>query len=166
MFIKQLALFVICRFYNGNASSIRAVMVANCLSPGLAETDAQSDKTSISNVKEEKGNPLSHRDISLASASQETKKEEPEVLHHASSRLQYSTLEGGFMNWRKLGDGFEYASPIRYNEDYRQVEMEKEIADSDSDNESSPQWEDESDEEGAIYFYLCFIFACCNVVKH
>ncbi|XP_016843564.1 F-box/WD repeat-containing protein 5 [Nasonia vitripennis] len=143
------------RFYNGNASSIRAVMVANCLSPGSAETDAQNDKTSSSNVKEEKGNPLSHRDISLASTSQETKKEEPEVLHHASSRLQYSTLEGGFMNWRKLGDGFEYASPIRYNQDYRQVEMEKEVADSDSDDESSPQWEDESDEEDSLSAEEC-----------
>ncbi|OXU25372.1 hypothetical protein TSAR_002584 [Trichomalopsis sarcophagae] len=143
------------RFYNGNASSIRAVMVANCLSPGSAKTDAQNDKTSSSNVKKEKGNPLSHRDISLASTSQETKKEEPEVLHHASSRLQYSTLEGGFMNWRKLGDGFEYASPIRYNQDYRQVEMEKEVADSDSDDESSPQWEDESDEEDSLSAEEC-----------
>lgn len=52
------------------------------------------------------------------------------------------------MNWRKIGDGFEYASPIRYNKEYREVEMENEIVDSDSDNESSPQWENESEEEG------------------
>ncbi|XP_014210328.1 F-box/WD repeat-containing protein 5 [Copidosoma floridanum] len=135
------------RFYNGNASSIRAVMVANCLSPAATETDAQNNQPSSSDVKEEKGNPLSHRDISMASTSQGTK-EEPEVLHHASSRLQYSTLEGGFMNWRKLGDGFEYASPIKYNNEYRQVEMEKEVVDSDnSDNESSPPWEDSEEED-------------------
>jgi len=27
-------------------------------------------------------------------------------------------------NWWKLGDGLEYASPIYYNQDYRQVETE------------------------------------------
>lgn len=79
------------RFYNGNASSIRAVMVANCLSPAApVETVAQNnndDQPSCSDVKEEKGNPFSHRDISMASTSQEMD-EEPEVLHHASSRLQ------------------------------------------------------------------------------
>jgi hypothetical protein len=61
---------------------------------------------------------------------------------------RYSTLEGGFMNWRKLGDGFEYASPIRYNQEYREVEMEKETEDTESDNEFCQQWEEESDEEG------------------
>lgn len=63
-------------------------MVANCLSPASTETDAQNNQPSSSNVKEEKGNPLSHRDISLASTSQEETKEEPEILHHASTRLQ------------------------------------------------------------------------------
>jgi hypothetical protein len=52
------------------------------------------------------------------------------------------------MNWRKLGDGFEYASPIRYNQEYREVEMEKETEDTESDNEFCQQWEEESDEEG------------------
>ncbi|XP_011504253.1 PREDICTED: F-box/WD repeat-containing protein 5 [Ceratosolen solmsi marchali] len=143
------------RFYNGNASLIRAVMVANCLSPILTESDAQNSEPSSSNMKQEKGNPLSHRDISLDSTNEETEKEEPEVLYHASSRLQYSTLEGGFMNWRKLGDGFEYASPIRYNQEYREVEMEKETGDSDSDNESSPQCEDESEEEDSLSTEEC-----------
>lgn len=27
-------------------------------------------------------------------------------------------------NWWKLGDGLEYASPIYYNQEYRQVETE------------------------------------------
>ncbi|XP_058789994.1 F-box/WD repeat-containing protein 5 [Phymastichus coffea] len=145
------------KFYNGNLSSIRAVMVANCLTPARTEDDAQNKQPSTSNVdvKEEKGNPLSHRDISLAFASPTSpdgeKEEKPEVLHHASSRLQYSTLEGGFMNWRKLGDGFEYANPIRYNEEYRQVEAQREVQNSDnSDNESSPQYEDDSDEDDTL----------------
>lgn len=62
-------------------------MVANCLSPASTETDAQNDQASSSNPKEEKGNPLSHREIS-SSENRTAKKEEPEVLHHASSRLQ------------------------------------------------------------------------------
>ncbi|KAJ8673451.1 hypothetical protein QAD02_004713 [Eretmocerus hayati] len=138
------------QFYNGNASSIRAVMVANCLSPASTEPDAQKSQTTSSNVKEEKGNPVSHRDISLASSTQGARREEPEVLHHASSRLQYSTLEGGFMNWKKLGDGFEYANPIQYNQEYRRVEMEKGAVDSDSDNDSSPQLEEDSEEDGFL----------------
>lgn len=39
------------------------------------------------------------------------------------------------MNWKRLGDGFEYASPIRYNQEYRQVEMEKEKSDDEIDDE-------------------------------
>lgn len=34
-------------------------------------------------------------------------------------------MEGAFLNWRKLGDGLEYASPIYYNQEYRQVETER-----------------------------------------
>lgn len=62
-------------------------------------------------------------------------------------RDRYSTLEGGFSNWRKLGDGFEYASPIQYNQEYRQVEMEKKAHESDSDSEN-PQWEEDSESGG------------------
>lgn len=50
------------------------------------------------------------------------------------------------MNWRKLGDGFDYASPIQYNQEYRQVEMEK-VYESDSENENL-QWEEESESGG------------------
>ncbi|XP_012233937.1 F-box/WD repeat-containing protein 5 isoform X2 [Linepithema humile] len=132
------------RFYNGNASSIRAIMVANCLAPAPAESTEQQSQPSSSNTKEEKGNPPSHKDLlspsSESSSSQE--QEEPEILHHASSRLH--KLEGGFSNWRKLGDGFEYASPIQYNQEYRQVEMQKKTHESDSESEN-PQWEEESE---------------------
>ncbi|XP_033226621.1 F-box/WD repeat-containing protein 5 [Belonocnema kinseyi] len=133
------------KFYNGNAASIRAIMVADCLSPAPTETEKSQDQPSTSNMQEEKGNPPSHRELSSTSVKCPPSQEQPEVLHHASSRLQYSTLEGGFMNWRKLGDGFEYAKPIRYNKEYRQVEMEKEVAESDSENENeNSQWEEES----------------------
>jgi F-box/WD-40 domain protein 5 len=63
-------------------------MVANCLSPVLTESDAENSQPSSSCVKQEKGNPLSHRDISLDSTSKEPEKEEPEILYYASSRLQ------------------------------------------------------------------------------
>lgn len=51
------------------------------------------------------------------------------------------------MNWRKLGDGFDYASPIHYNQEYRQVEMEKKAHESDSESENS-QWEEGSESGG------------------
>ncbi|XP_015118789.1 F-box/WD repeat-containing protein 5 [Diachasma alloeum] len=130
------------RFYNSNAASIRAVMVANCLCPEPTETEQQENQQSTSTEKEERGNPPSHRDISASSSNTQTN-QVTEILHHASSRLMYSTLEGGFMNWKRLGDGFEYASPIRYNQEYRQVEMEKETMDSDSEFEN--QWEDDEE---------------------
>lgn len=61
---------------------------------------------------------------------------------------RYSKLEGAFSNWRKLGDGFEYANPIQYNQEYRQVEMQKK-ADRESDSESENlQWEEESESGG------------------
>ncbi|XP_012272975.1 F-box/WD repeat-containing protein 5 isoform X2 [Orussus abietinus] len=134
------------RFYNGNASSIRAVMIANCLSRAPSETEPTQSQPSTSNLKEARGNPPSHRDISSASSAGDAERqEEPEVLHYASSRLQYSVLEGGFLNWRRLGDGFEYATSIRYNEEYRQVEMEKETNMESNGENDSPQCEEESD---------------------
>lgn len=48
------------------------------------------------------------------------------MIYAGFLNFRYSTLEGGFLNWKRLGDGFEYASPIRYNQEYRQVEKERE----------------------------------------
>ncbi|XP_071563306.1 F-box/WD repeat-containing protein 5 isoform X1 [Temnothorax nylanderi] len=134
------------RFYNGNASSIRAIMVANCLAPAPAESTEQQSQPSSSNTKEEKGNPPSHKDLlSPSGESNSSQNQEEPVYYITSSRIQYSKLEGAFSNWRKLGDGFEYASPIQYNQEYRQVEMQKK-AHSESDSESeNPQWEEESE---------------------
>lgn len=64
-------------------------MVANCLSPEQNESEEQQNQPSTSNAKEEKGNPLSHRDISSTSPiDTNQEQEEPVVLRHASSRLQ------------------------------------------------------------------------------
>lgn len=62
-------------------------MVANCLTPEQTESKEQENQPSSSNVKEERGNPPSHKDISSTSSS-DNLKEEPVVLRHASSRLQ------------------------------------------------------------------------------
>ncbi|CAK9833884.1 F-box/WD repeat-containing protein 5 [Anthophora retusa] len=133
------------RFYNGNASSVRAIMVANCLTPEHNESEEEQNQSSSSNVKEERGNPPSHKEISSTPSSDTLQEqEEPVVLRHASSRLQYSTLAGGFMNWKKLGDGFEYANPIQYNQEYRQVEMEKKAQETDKESENS-QWDEENE---------------------
>nr|XP_012144149.1 PREDICTED: F-box/WD repeat-containing protein 5 isoform X2 [Megachile rotundata] len=128
------------RFYNSNGLSIRTIMVANCLSPEQNESEEQQNEPSTSNATEEKENPLSHIDISsMSSIDTVQEQEEPVILRHASSRLQYSTLEGGFMNWKRLGDGFEYANPIQYTEEYRQVEMEKIAQENDEEDKNSQQ---------------------------
>ncbi|XP_011633746.1 F-box/WD repeat-containing protein 5 isoform X2 [Pogonomyrmex barbatus] len=133
------------RFYNGNASSIRAIMVANCLAPAPAESTEQQNQPSSSNTKEEKGNPPSHKDLLSPSDEPNSSQDQEEPIYYiTSSRIQYSKLEGAFSNWRKLGDGFEYASPIQYNQEYRQVEMQKKTHESDSESEN-PQWEEESE---------------------
>ncbi|CAG5108873.1 Similar to Fbxw5: F-box/WD repeat-containing protein 5 (Mus musculus) [Cotesia congregata] len=131
------------KFYNFNSTSIRSVMVANCLCPEPTEGEQSESQQATSSQKETQGSSSQQQEVSSMSLDN-NHQEEPEVLHHASSRLQYSTLEGGFMNWKRLGDGFEYANPIRYNEEYRQVEMERETTESDSETDA-PQWEDESE---------------------
>jgi len=83
---------MISRFYNGNASSVRAIMVANCLASAPAEFMEQQNQPSSSNAKEEKGNPPSHKDLLSSSSNSLQQQEEPVVLHHASSRLQYENF--------------------------------------------------------------------------
>ena len=61
-------------------------MIANCLSPEITQTEANNGQPCSSKGQKEKGNPLSHRDLSSTSGPDTS--EEPEVLHHASSRLQ------------------------------------------------------------------------------
>lgn len=66
---------ILYKFYNRNASSIRAIMLANCLpnSENVGDLTDQSFEDSRDNENEnlvEHGNPVSHRDINnIASAS-------------------------------------------------------------------------------------------------
>ncbi|GLH08287.1 Uncharacterized protein GBIM_13548 [Gryllus bimaculatus] len=114
------------RFYNCNASSIRAIMIANCLAPSPFDSSSSEDlvsKTDTACSGSERGNPPSHRDLNKPSASKNSDPLlPPETLQQVSSRLQANSLEGAFINWRRLGDGMEYACPIQYNAEYRQVE--------------------------------------------
>jgi F-box/WD-40 domain protein 5 len=91
------------KFYNSNASSIRAVMVANCLASSTPESAATSSEARAQTRKglrnSERGNPPSHREINNPSTSdqilpsrepEDEEEEPPEVLHQVSSRLQYA----------------------------------------------------------------------------
>ncbi|XP_076238441.1 F-box and WD repeat domain containing 5 isoform X2 [Calliopsis andreniformis] len=139
------------RFYNGNASSIRTLMVANCLTPEQTESEEQQNEPSTSTDKEEKGNPPSHKDISSTSSNEAIQQqEEPVLLPQAAARQyanRYNTLEGIFMNWKKLGDDFEYANPIQYNQEYRQVEMEKKTQENENEEEGRQVEEEHESEE-------------------
>ncbi|GJQ67242.1 hypothetical protein Trydic_g8147 [Trypoxylus dichotomus] len=132
------------KFYNRNASSIRAIMVANCL-PN-SENAQESSQAKDVNIKEEDGevlehgNPVSHCDINLPSVSN------PIHIPTRSSQV-----------WRKQSDSFDYATPIRYNADYRKVESQNHDAycyDSDSvdsdieiDDDNSSVTTDEDDDD-------------------
>lgn len=86
-------LVMIFRFYNGNASSIRAIMVANCLAPAPAESTEQHSQLSSSNTKEEKGNPPSHKDLlSPSGESNSSQNQEEPEYYITSSRIQYEFL--------------------------------------------------------------------------
>jgi F-box/WD-40 domain protein 5 len=104
------------KFYNCNASSIRAVMVANCLAPSSPELEDTSSEAGAQLGKGlgncERGNPPSHRELNSPSTSGyvlPTSSTEPavlgdeepaEVLHPVSSRLQYAHFEDIFFNIR------------------------------------------------------------------
>lgn len=63
----------LCRFYNRNASSIRAIMVANCL-PNSENVDTGKETEMAPETvraKFEHGNPVSHHDMTrITNASQ------------------------------------------------------------------------------------------------
>jgi hypothetical protein len=61
-------------------------------------------------------------------------------LYEYVTTFRCSTLDGSFLNWRRLGDGLDYACPIQYNAEYRQVETQgkgESASDSISENSDS-----------------------------
>jgi F-box/WD-40 domain protein 5 len=112
------------KFYNKNASSIRAVMVANC--PWLDEIENEESGSSQSAAKQEvstsdprtSGNPLSH--VRLASSN----------IASSNPTEEIGGLEGpSYFN-------LDYASPIHYSEKFRK-EFE------DSSQQETPEDDDE-----------------------
>lgn len=125
------------RFYNRNASSIRAIMIANCL-PNSELVDEKETCENDNDVKKdksvgvEKGNPVSHRDIdNLAMSS-------------SSSVVQNVAASS------KAVDP-DYEVPITYSAEYRMAEaisMSDSDTDSDFDERSSIDLSDYTQVEG------------------
>ncbi|CAG9767627.1 unnamed protein product [Ceutorhynchus assimilis] len=119
------------RFYNRNASSIRDIMIANCLpnSENIALEEPEYSGVPVDQgVIFEHGNPVSHRDIGNVSKPSKSVFDELPVVNPTSS-------------------SDEFANPIWYSSDYRKVEMEQsEAAADDSDYEMDQ--DDNNKDEG------------------
>nr|CAD7593404.1 unnamed protein product [Timema genevievae] len=111
------------RFYNSNASSIRAVMVTNCLAPMPEFPDSResSDKNWSRRPESagQRGNPPSHRELNPG-----LRDKSPVFLPNLS-RPQYFDPEGTLSNCHKFGESLDYASPIKYSAEYRQFETQQ-----------------------------------------
>lgn len=104
------------RFYNPKASSVRSLMVANCVelaSPHeessrgeTASKKGKSESPSSSNAQDNRdtrtGNPLSNLPL------------EREMLDKGSSSTSQGGLHGGFQSWKP----FDNVSDISYSNDY------------------------------------------------
>lgn len=125
------------RFYNRNASSIRAIMVANCLPNSEKVGGAEEQKRNYSDGRDcenvfEHGNPVSHRDInSIPGAS----KSSSGVMHFEA--VQYESTSSNF----------DLANPIWYNAEYRKVESEKKDTAECSEEEASDMEEDDKNSD-------------------
>lgn len=102
--------FQLYKFYNRKASSIRAIMVANCLTEEIPTTEDTVDSQPgpshniNDNYTKEIGNPLSHRDINHSSSPNTAKP----VIRIDNSYPRNRNLEP-----------LDYARPFGYNCDYR-----------------------------------------------
>ncbi|XP_071538721.1 F-box/WD repeat-containing protein 5 isoform X1 [Panulirus ornatus] len=94
------------KFYNRNASSVRTILVANCLTPDTStnstEVVEQMKGKSKENEVVERGNPPSHRELSVHQTS---------VIEHQSAQPP-------------MCKNTVHTSPITYTKDYRRAEFE------------------------------------------
>ncbi len=104
------------RFYNPKASSVRSLMVANCVELSPREQESSRGETSSKKGKSESssgsnaqdcrdsrtGNPLSNLPL------------ERELLGRGAASTSQGGLQGGFQSWRP----FENVSDISYSNDY------------------------------------------------
>ncbi|KAG5889639.1 hypothetical protein JTB14_028918 [Gonioctena quinquepunctata] len=121
------------RFYNRNASSIRAIMIANCLPNSEVAVDTCSEVDSEISPEHggssaQHGNPVSHNDMKFIPC---------DVRRDLSTEMFDSNQR-------------DFPFPIWYNADYRKVESESGLAGDFSDDEMKmPDKMTEDSEEGS-----------------
>ncbi|XP_054282174.1 F-box/WD repeat-containing protein 5 isoform X2 [Macrosteles quadrilineatus] len=113
------------RFYNTNASSIRAIMVANCLTSEDPQPEGEGSGSTAGSpplpTPQERGNPLSHRELNRRSASFRCNT----LVEDAPSSDPHSS------------EGEAQSSSICYNTDYRMFESQWSEQGRDSDSDGS-----------------------------
>ncbi|CAH1113862.1 unnamed protein product, partial [Psylliodes chrysocephalus] len=124
------------RFYNRNASSIRAIMIANCL-PNSENVDRDFENEGEVSMEQgsssapQHGNPVSHNDITWT----------PCDVRRAMASSMFESMKKDFPH------------PIWYNADYRKVETQSHSSnDNNSDDEDMPEKEkaaDDSDDDSS-----------------
>ncbi|KAK3886739.1 hypothetical protein Pcinc_009117 [Petrolisthes cinctipes] len=114
------------KFYNRNASSVRTILVANCLTPEPSPLASETmeevkevEKERENLVVVERGNPLSHRDMSELGAAQanirEVQQQPQHQQHHPPAAAPPTTT---------TTTTTPHTSPITYTNDYRRAEVE------------------------------------------
>nr|CAD7402437.1 unnamed protein product [Timema cristinae] len=114
------------RFYNSNASSIRAVMVTNCLAPMPEFPDSRESSDKNWSRRPE-------------SAGQRELGEKSQTIF---GPIWYLDLEGTLSNCHRFEESLDYASPIKYSAEYRQFETQQSAT---SDSEDITPTDDASD---------------------
>lgn len=148
------------RFYNRNASSIRAVMVATCLPDSEITSDMETttdDSYSSMDCGDpggtvERGNPVSHRELNAPS----------------SNRNRSVRVDGA----QRSQDSLDYACPFGYNCDYVKTETVNRLQSatnsitSDSSRSSGEDEEDFLETDAAEEKYLIFTTSSKTYTPH
>ncbi|ENN77344.1 F-box/WD repeat-containing protein 5 isoform X2 [Dendroctonus ponderosae] len=118
------------RFYNRNASSIRAIMIANCLPNSENINSEETEYAGVpvdQGVIFEHGNPVSHRDMGNLPSTSKSVFDEIPILN-------------------PMRNGDDFANPIWYNSEYRKVEVEQSGAAGDDSDYEMDQDDNNKDE--------------------
>jgi hypothetical protein len=108
------------RFYNPKASSVRSLLIANCVDGEEPMSSSSSDKNMESDKKMNSDEPSTSADTRtgnpLSSLQLEQQAEDGEQdLLNINSRGHQGTLQGAFQNWRPLDN----IANIKYTNAYR-----------------------------------------------
>lgn len=152
------------KFYNRNASSIRAIMVANCPwlgdekkeedgAEGSSTSEAVEPKTTNEDEEDDRriGNPLSHYQMNQDQAMDNMYRAGRVFLADADLDFPYVPLENQ-----------DYASPIHYLEEYRReyedsyYESSDDCLDDDDDDQEDDDMSEVDDLDNLCQKYLIF----------